>query len=121
MAPNVASTAAATRRRTRASTTAGATGPRHLALILEDAGIAADPFSRVAARAIEELRGSEARIDAPATQLSAREAETLAGAGLDLAPRRRAEPDPMGETAARYAAILADSADVAEVAERLGV
>src|SRR5262245_56711276 len=62
MAPNVASTAAATRRRTRASTTAAATGLRHLELILGDAGIDEDRFARVAARAIEELRGSEARI-----------------------------------------------------------
>ena len=108
---------AAARRRTAAV----AAGLRRLELVLGDAGIDEDRFARVAARAIEEMRGTEARIDAPASQLSATEAATLRAGGIDLRNRRRSEPDPIGETAARYAAILADSADVAEVAERLGV
>lgn len=105
---------------TAAATTA-ATGLRRLELVLGDAGIDEDRFARVAARAIEELRGSEARIGAPASQFPATEASKLRAGRLDLSNRKRSEPDPIGETAARYAAILADSADVAEVAERLGV
>lgn len=100
---------------------AAATGLKHLELVLGDAGIDEERFARVAARAIEELRGSEARIDSPSSQFSAGEAATLRAGGFDLGDRKRTEPDPVSETAARYAAILADSADVAEVAERLGV
>src|SRR5215208_261337 len=92
-----------------------------LELLLSDAGIDQERFASVAARALEELRGTEARIDDPTSQLTADEARKLRAGGVDLARRRRNEPDPIGETAARYAAILADSEDVAEVAERLGV
>lgn len=92
-----------------------------LELVLGDAGIDRERFANVAARAIAELRGTEARIDDPSTQLAEPEAATLRAGGLDLAKRRRTEPDPIGETAARYAALLADSEDVAEVAARLGV
>jgi hypothetical protein len=92
-----------------------------LEVVLGDAGIDEERFARVAARAIEELRGTEARIDDPTTQLTEPEAANLRAGGLDLARRRRTEPDPVGEAAARYAAILADSEDVAGVAERLGV
>jgi hypothetical protein len=92
-----------------------------LELVLGDAGIDEDRFAAVAARAIEELRGTEARIDDPATQLTESEHRNLKAGGLDLARRRRTEPDPIGEAAARYAALLADSEDVAEVATRLGV
>lgn len=92
-----------------------------LELILGDAGIDQERFASVAARAIGELRGTEARIDDPASQLTEAETASLRAGGLDLARRRRREPDPIGETAARYAAILADSEDVATVAERLGV
>ena len=94
---------------------------RGLALVLADAGIDEERFTRVAARAIDELRAAEARIDDPSSQLSEGEAATLRSGGIDLARRRRSEPDPVGEAAARYAALLADSEDVAEVAERLGV
>jgi hypothetical protein len=92
-----------------------------LEVVLGDAGIDEDKFARVAARAIEEMRGPEARIDDPATQVTPSDAATLKSGGLDLARRRRTEPDPIGDAAARYAAILADSDDVAGVAERLGV
>jgi hypothetical protein len=119
MAPSVSPTRAAARRRAR--TGAAAAGLQRLELILGTAGIDEERFALVAARAIEELRGTEARIDAPGSQVSTSEADVLGAAGLDLAPRRRSEPDPLAETAARYAAILADSGDVAEVAERLGV
>ena len=92
-----------------------------LAIVLNRAGIDEERFSRAAARAIEELRVAEARIDDPATQVTSTEAGHLRAGGLDLARRRRSEPDPIDESAARYAAILADSDDVAGVAERLGV
>jgi hypothetical protein len=92
-----------------------------LAVVLDDAGIDEDRFARAAARAIEELRAPEARIDDPASQLSDGDVERLRVGGLDLAPRRRREPDPVGDAAARYAAILADSEDVGAVAQRLGV
>jgi hypothetical protein len=102
-------------------TAAPAKGLRGLELILGDAGIDEERFARVAARAIGELRGTEARIDDPAGQLTESEAETLRAGGLDLAKRRRNDPDPIAESAARYAAILADSEDVGGVATRLGV
>ena len=94
---------------------------KKLELVLGDAGIDQDRFASVAARAIEELRAAEARIDDPAGQLSEADAKALRSGGLDLARRRRTEHDPIGEAAARYAALLADSEDVAGVAERLGV
>jgi hypothetical protein len=92
-----------------------------LEVILGDAGIDEERFAKAAAKAIEDLRGTEARIDDPSTQVTASEAATLKAGGLDLARRRRTEPDPIGEAAAKYAAILAESEDVAGVAARLGV
>lgn len=92
-----------------------------LEVVLGDAGIDEERFANVAARAIAELRGTEARIDDPSTQVTASDVITLRAGGLDLARRRRTEPDPLGEAAARYAAILADSEDVPGVAARLGV
>ncbi len=112
---------------TRAANTHAASPARQraalarLEVLLGDAGIDEERFANVAARAIEELRGTEARIDDPSTQVTAAEALTLKAGGLDLARRRRTEPDPIGEAAAHYAALLADSEDVAGVATRLGV
>ena len=97
------------------------TTPRRLAVVLADAGIDEERFARVAARAIEDLRAMEARIDDPVSQLTGTESTTLRAGGLDLVRRRRTERDPIGEAAARYAALLADSEDVGAVAERLGV
>jgi hypothetical protein len=97
------------------------TAVTRLELVLGDAGIDQERFAAIAARAIEELRGTEARIDDPSTQFSDGDATSLRDGGLDLAKRRRTEPDPIGETAARYAALLADTEDVAQVAVRLGV
>jgi len=109
---------AATERRRAATERAGL---RRLELILGEAGIDEDRFVRVASRAIEELRGSTPASDDPANQLSPTDAAILAAGGLDLRSRRRSDPDPLVETAARFAAILADSEDVGDVAERLGV
>jgi hypothetical protein len=104
------------------SSTAAARNLAGLELILNDAGIGEDRFARAAAIAIAELRtGAGPRVDEPATQFSQAEREILAAGGLDLTPRRARDPDPLTETAARFAALLADSEDVAAVAERLGV
>ena len=93
-----------------------------LELILNDAGIAEDRFAWAAAAALAELRGRLGpRIDEPGSQVSERERRLLEAGGFDLGPRRRRDPDPMTESAAKYAALLADSDDVGEAAERLGV
>jgi len=93
-----------------------------LALLLNDAGIREDRFASAAAMALGELRASAGpSVDEPATQMSGPERWTLDAGGLDLTPRRARDPDPRSETAARFAALLADSEDVTEVAERLGV
>lgn len=124
------STRATTRTAARTAATAATpprarTAARNLAgleLILNDAGIGENRFARAAATAIAEMQaGAGPRVDEPATQFTQPEREILAGGGLDLTPRRARDPDPLAETAARYAALLADSEDVGAVAERLGV
>lgn len=108
-------------RRAATADHAAADRERRLRLVLGDAGLDEDRFVAAAIAAVEELRDAGLASDRPATQLTTRETEALAAGGLDLADRRRREPDPIAETAARFAALLADSADVAEVAGRLGV
>lgn len=120
MAPTRSRTAAAPASRGPARATSHSSLTR-LEVILGDAGIDEERFAKAAARAIEDFRATEARIDDPSTQLTASEAETLKAGGLDLGRRRRTEPDPIGEAAAQFAAILAESEDVAGVAARLGV
>lgn len=93
-----------------------------LELLLNERGIPRDRFAQAAATALAELAGSPGpAVDEPATQFSETDRWTLDAGGLDLTPRRAREPDPRAETAARFAALLADSEDVAEVASRLGV
>jgi hypothetical protein len=93
-----------------------------LEVLLTEAGIPEDRFARAAAVAIGELRALPGPVvREPATQFAAPERVALRAAGLDLAAGRARDPDPRLETAARYAALLADSEDVGEVAERLGV
>jgi hypothetical protein len=121
MPTNRPQTAAARRPVTALPRATGPTSLARLELLLGDAGIDRERFAAVAARAIEELRGTEARIDDPSSQLSDAELMNLRAGGFDLSKRRRTEPDPIGETAARFAALLADTEDVAEVAARLGV
>ena len=97
--------------------------PRHLAQLrsaLEAASISEDRFFEVAATAVTALRRTVLVSD-PSTQFSESEREALTAGGLDLSTRREREPDPIADTAARYSALLADSADVAEVAATLGV
>lgn len=93
-----------------------------LELILNDAGIGHDRFASAAASALADLRGlSGAPIEDPVSQFPEVERRHLEAGGLDLGPRRARDSDPLAEFAARYAALLADSGDVAETAERLGV
>jgi hypothetical protein len=97
-------------------------GMPRLEVILGDAGIPKDQFERAAATALAELRATPGpSVDDPASQLTDEERRALEIGGLDLSPRRSRDPDPLAETAARYAALLADSETVAEVADRLGV
>lgn len=86
---------------------------------LKVAGIDEDRFVEVAVTAISALRS--ARVADPATQFTDDEGAALLAGALDLSPRRAREPDPMTDTAARFSALLADSADVAEVATTLRV
>lgn len=115
--------ARAARRPARRRGGAAATTPLgRLEVLLDDAGIAEDRFAWAAAIALAEVRNSEgAAIDDPRSQVAAAERRYLEAGGLDLSPRRRRDPDPRADFAARYATLLADSEDVAEVAERLGV
>jgi len=93
-----------------------------LEVLLNDAGIAGDRFAWAAATALAELRSTAgATVDDPTSQVSEAERRYLEAGALDLTPRRRRDPDPLAELAARYATLLADSEDVGEVAERLGV
>jgi len=111
------------RRRVTASVAAGVpTGLRQLEVVLDDAGIDRGRFARTAAAAIEELRSAAGLVaDAPGTQLSDVDGQALVAGGLEIDARTSRDPDALGETAARYAALLADTEDVAEVADRLGV
>ena len=86
---------------------------------LNSAGISEDRFVEVVLTSIATLRS--VGVTDPATQFSDEERSALVTGGLDLAPRSVREPDPIADSAARFAALLADSADVAEVAETLGV
>lgn len=86
---------------------------------LNAAGINEDRFVEVAVTAISALRSG--RVTDPATQFTEDERAALLAGGLELSPRRAREPDPMADTAARFSALLADSADVAEVATNLRV
>jgi len=112
--------ASAARSRARARTQATPLG--RLELILSDAGVPADRFAAAAATALAELRGTAGpTVDEPATQVTDAERRFLEAGGLELAKRRSRDPDPLTEFAGRYAALLADSEDVGEVAGRLGV
>jgi hypothetical protein len=93
-----------------------------LEVLLTEAGIGEERFASAAATALAELRSTAGvAVDDPTTQFPDAERWTLDGGGFDLTPRKARDPDPRSETAARFAALLADSEDVAEVAERLGV
>jgi hypothetical protein len=86
---------------------------------LNAAGINQERFVKVAVMAISDLRSN--RVTDPATQFTDDERAALIAGGLDLTGRHSVEPDPMADTAARFSALLADSADAAEVAAILRV
>jgi hypothetical protein len=90
-----------------------------LEVALKAAGISEDRFVEVAVMAISDLRSG--RVTDPATQFTEDERAALVAGGLDLSPRRSTEPDPIADTATRFVALLADSADVGEVAKNLRV
>lgn len=93
-----------------------------LELVLSDAGVDQDRFAWAAAAAVAELqRLSGATVDEPVTQVSEADRRFLEAGGLDLGQRRSRDPQPLVDSAGQYAALLADSEDVAAVAERLGV
>jgi len=93
-----------------------------LELLLNERGIPTDRFAQAAATALAELAAAPGpAVDEPAAQFSDADRWTLDAGGLDLTPRRPRDPDPRSETAARFAALLAESDDVAEAAQRLGV
>ncbi len=103
----------ATRRQERA------TRYERLEHALETAGIDGDRFVDHAVSALSEVRPWI--VADPATQFSSDEFEALEAGGLDMSPRRLDEADPIAETAARFAALLADSATSEEVATLLHV
>jgi len=89
---------------------------------LDASHLSAEPARFVARvrEAIQEMRGTIVS-GSPDEQLDDRTVELLRQAGIDMSPPRDSEPDPVADTAARYAALLADSTDVAGVVGRLGV
>ena len=93
-----------------------------LELLLTERGIPEDRFAQAPAIALAELAASPGpAVDQPAGQFSEAERWALDAGGLDLTPRRVRDPDPRLETAARFAALLADLEDVGQVAQKLGV
>ena len=56
----------------------------------------------------------------PEKELSREEVAALERGGLDLSPLESGEPDPLAQTAVRYAAILATSYTTSEAARMLG-
>ena len=113
--------------RSAAASATSRSGPRPTTLgklqqQLSEAGISEERFAHAASAALNEMRSATGpSVDEPRTQFSDDERRALEAGGLDLTTRRDADPDPLSETAARYAALLADSEGVNEVAERLGV
>ncbi len=95
------------------------TAMARLRLVLREAGIGEERFASVALVALAGLRTAPAAD--PGTQFSEQELAALRSGGADLGPARSSDPDPAADTAARFAALLADSADVPEVSRLLGV
>jgi len=92
---------------------------RRLESALDAAGIDEKRFIEVAIATLAAARPPHV-LD-PESQFTSDEREALAAGGVDLSPRTVDDPDPIADTTARFVALLADSADVAEVAERLQV
>jgi hypothetical protein len=86
-------------------------------------GISLDEFEQLVMDAIAQVLPERPALDGR-QDMTAAEASFLSDAGVDLsefAPRERGAQSPLARTAAEYAAILAASLSVPELATRLGV
>src|SRR3954452_10883905 len=92
-----------------------------LADVLASAGVrVSEPeFARLVESVLAEV--GPVPLDDPTSALSADEIAGLEAVDADLRPRRARERDPRADAAAGYAAVLAGSLTVAEVARALGV
>jgi len=92
-----------------------------VAAVLTGAGLRVSEadFARLVADALAEL--GPAGADDPRSGLSRREAGVLAAVGADLSTRDPEEADPRAGAAAAYAALLAGSLTVVQVARAIGV
>ncbi len=99
--------------------TARSAALQRLETALSEAGINETRFLESAVAALGQVRGSGSA-DA-AHQFGAEDRATLAAGHFDLSPPDDVTQDHVAVTAARFAALLADSADVPEVAAKLGV
>lgn len=86
---------------------------------LSQAGISVTRFMESAVIAVGQMPRPWATD--PAGQFSKEELATLRAGGFELSARDDVGVDPVARTAARFATLLADSADVREVAANLGV
>src|SRR3954464_897700 len=92
-----------------------------LADVLASAGVRVSEreFARLVASVLAE--GGPVPLDDPSAALTADEIAGLEAVEADLRPRGARERDPRADAAAGYAAVLAGSLTVAEVARALGV
>ena len=92
-----------------------------LADVLAHAGVrvSEQEFARLVESVLAEV--GPVPLDDPSAALSADEVAGLEAVAADLRPRRARERDPRADAAAGYAAVLAGSLTVAEVARQLGV
>lgn len=81
--------------------------------------LAPEDFLEDVREAVHSLRRPQPPAD-PASQLTPAEAETLGSGGFDL-NRQPSQADPVGQTAAEFTALLANSLDVPGVSRLLGV
>jgi hypothetical protein len=88
--------------------------------LLERAGIHLSPerFQALVEEVVAEL---PAMTTTTGSDLTPEEADALHRGGLDLSPLRPDEADPVARAAAAYAALIASSLTVQEVAHKLGV
>jgi hypothetical protein len=92
-----------------------------LADVLAHAGVRVSEreFARLVESVLAEV--GPVPLDDPASALSAEEVAGLESVQADLRPRGARERDPRADAAASYAAVLAATLSVAEVARQLGV
>lgn len=92
-----------------------------LAEVLAHAGVrvSEEEFARLVESVLSEV--GPVPLEDPTQGLSADEVAGLQAVQADLRPRGRRERDPRADAAAGYAAVLAGSLTVAEVAEALGI